>query len=719
MSELPAITVRTIQELFANGRFDQALAICQTLVDQNPRTDESWFWLGQVQLLLGELTAAKAALEEAVRLNASSANSWTTLSLVVLGLGRAKEAEEFARRAVALDSSRDFVWMNLGSALFQQQQWTAAEAAYREAVLRSPVNAAGWASLAAVELKLDRLDESQKAFERSLSLAPNPNTAVNYALLLVQRGQLRQAAQVLRQVVEQAPTLAVAWIAWGDVQGMLGDPIAAERAYRRVLEIEPRHHQAQLNLACALLTQFKLSEAEAVTRNLVAIHPGDAEAWATLARVQQATARISESLESYRRSVEIAPEPSRHSRWLSAMQYAADVNPIKLLAAHRDWDERFGSGLARPLLPTRPSQESARQLRIGFLSANFCRHPIAFLALPVLEQLDRSRCRVALYHDSFDEDFYTARFKAAADIWQDVRTLSDDELAGLVRRDEIDVLIDLMGHTGLRLRVFARRPAPVLATWLGYVGTTGLAAMDYLIADRYHVQPGEEVWYQESVFRLPNSYAVYGPPPYLPAVNSLPVKEGGQFTFGALANPAKFSPPLLDAWAEILKRTKTSRLLLCFGGLSDIEAQTPIRRQFVERGIAAERLIFHGTAAHPEFLTRYNQIDMALDTQPYSGGVTTCEALWMGVPVVTWPGRTFAGRHATSYLSTAGLTEFVATDVEAYVELAVRWTDQIDELSDLRSSLRDRVSRSPIGDAQQFAADFVRTISAGAEALLH
>ena len=203
--------------------------------------------------------------------------------------------------------------------------------------------------------------------------------------------------------------------------------------------------------------------------------------------------------------------------------------------------------------------------------------------------------------------------------------------------------------------------------------------MDFLLADRHHVRPGEESWYSETPLRLPNSYACYRPPSYMPDVGLLPAASAGCVTFGSFNNPAKFAPRLLDAWAEILERVPSSQLLLKFGGLDEPQIHSAIRERLARHGIKPERVAFEGSVPHPDLLAAYHGIDLALDTQPYSGGVTTCEALWMGVPVITWPGRTFAGRHSTSYLSTAGLPEFIATDVAGYVELAVQWAGRLDE----------------------------------------
>jgi protein O-GlcNAc transferase len=709
MTDSLQATSDEIQRLLTQGQFDAALPLGKRLVERAPHLAASWFMLGQVQLLRVELPMAESCFQQATQLEPANALFWTNLSIVVLGQGRALDAEKAARRAVELDATTDMVWINLGSALFHLQRWTDAAAAYREALSRAPNNAVAWSNLASAELKLERLNEAQAALERSLSIAPNPDNAVLYAMLLIRREHLQQAAYVLKQVVAQVPDLESAWMAWGEVQTLLGEPVEAETAFRRVISLEPKNRQAQLKLAGTLLTQFHLQEAEQVSRNLIQAEPTNAEAWATLAAIQQAAAKVPDALKAFQRSVELSPDHTRHSRWLAAMQYGANVTAEGLLTAHRQWDQQHGQ-VASVTTRGKASEAAGGPLRIGFVSANFNRHPIAFLALPMLEAIDRTRATVILYSDRFDEDLFTARFKATADMWHGVGRLTDDEMAALIRRDEVDILIDLMGHTGRRLPVFARKPAPVQATWLGYAGTTGLSAIDYIIADRHHIRPGEEGWYQESVLRLPHSYAVYGPPDYLPEVNRLPAKGQGTFTFGSLSNPAKFTPQLLQAWARILKRTDNTRLLLQFAGLGEEAIQWPIRQQLAAVGIAPDRILFKGTVPHPDLLAAYHEVDLALDTQPYSGGVTTCEALWMGVPVVTCPGNTFAGRHSTSYLSSASLPEFVTPNLSAYVEFAVSWTKRLSELSDLRDSLRSRVAASPIGNAKQFAHDFVEML---------
>jgi protein O-GlcNAc transferase len=238
-----------------------------------------------------------------------------------------------------------------------------------------------------------------------------------------------------------------------------------------------------------------------------------------------------------------------------------------------------------------------------------------------------------------------------------------------------------------------------------------MAAMDCLLADRFHVRPGEEGGYVEKVLRMPGSYACYAPPADAPPVSPLPALKAGRVTFGSFNNPAKFSSLTIDAWSEIMRGVLGSQLLFKFGGLDDPAVQDRLRAKFAAREIAAERILFEGWSEPSELLATYHRVDLSLDTLPYSGGLTTCESLWMGVPVVTYPGATFASRHATSHLTHAGYSEFVAADRADYVRLATAWANRLDELQFIRSAMRERVRQSPLCDAKQFARDFLRVVS--------
>jgi protein O-GlcNAc transferase len=504
-------------------------------------------------------------------------------------------------------------------------------------------------------------------------------------------------------------------IAIGDAYQALDCLPQAEAAFRQALSATPNSLDRQLLATLAVLlsrlqSRGKFVAFEAVARALVAAQPSLALGWRMLGMALQATGHSTEAEDSYRRSLALEPTAGNHSDLLLAQQYVDGVTPEKLLATHREWDAAH----AKDLLPASTIAANRiklrRPLRIGFVSMNFSRHPLGFLALPAIEAFDREQCTVFCYSDRVAFDEFTERFRASAAVWRSGVGTSHERLAEIIRQDEIDVLVDLEGHTTERLMTFARRPAPLQVTWLGYVGTTGMSAMDGLVADRFHVMPGEESNYVETILRLPNGYACYQAPGYAPDGAPLPALRTDYVTFGCFNNPAKFSPQILRAWNQVLRLVPHSRLFLKYSGLDEPQTQDYLRTQLCCGGIETERICFEGWSSHRELLEAYSHVDIALDTQPYSGGLTTCEALWMGVPVVTYPGRTFAGRHSTSHLTNAGYGQFVANNVDEYIQLAIDWASRLNELATLRLAMRSNVDRSLLCNAPLFAHYFLEAL---------
>jgi predicted O-linked N-acetylglucosamine transferase (SPINDLY family) len=447
-------------------------------------------------------------------------------------------------------------------------------------------------------------------------------------------------------------------------------------------------------------------QAEGLIQQLVAQEPRSLVALDIVASLRQRQVQLLEAGTALRELLLLRPSATHHSNLLSLMQYAEGATLASLQTYHAAWARAY----AQPLSPNQPQRKRVpgrRPLRLGFVSADFGLHPTGFMVLPVLERLEKHEFQITCYSDRSDPDAWTARFRAVSDHWRRTVKLTDDALAEQIRRDEIDILFDLMGHTGHRLLVFARKPAPMQVTWFGYVGTTGLHAMDYVLADQHHVAPGEEVYYSERVLRMPHDYACYQPPGDSPDVGPLPALSNGHVTFGCLNNPAKIAPSILDCWARILGAVAGATLLLKFRGYEQEQLGERIKVEFAQRRIDPSRIRCEAGSATPEgMLAAYGRIDLALDTQPYSGGLTTCEALWMGVPVITLPGKTFAGRHATSHLTNAGFPQFVAVDVAGYVELAVTWANRLDELASLRGQMRNRLQQSALFNTHSFARDF-------------
>jgi predicted O-linked N-acetylglucosamine transferase (SPINDLY family) len=386
------------------------------------------------------------------------------------------------------------------------------------------------------------------------------------------------------------------------------------------------------------------------------------------------------------------------------MQYRPDVTLGSLARDHATWDEQHAAPLRAEWKPWADDRDPKRPLRLGFVSADLRRHPVGYFLVPFLENLDRSRFAVVCYSGRAVRDDLTDRLGVASNVWHDVARMSDNELAECIRADRIDILFDLAGHTaGNRLLVFARRPAPLQMSWIGYPGTNGLDAIDYLIADRFHVPPGAEVHYRERVLRLPEGYVCLDPPAEAPAVGPLPALERGFVTSGSFNNVAKITPEVIARWAGIVRGATGSRLLLVTPALDDRSTRERIAAAFVAAGVDPARLELRGALPRAELQAAYNTIDLALDPFPYSGGLTTCEALWMGVPVVTCPGETFAGRHSLSHLSNIGLSATVNLDLNTYVARALELACDLPQLVALRSGLRAQMAPSPLCDGPRFA----------------
>jgi predicted O-linked N-acetylglucosamine transferase (SPINDLY family) len=354
------------------------------------------------------------------------------------------------------------------------------------------------------------------------------------------------------------------------------------------------------------------------------------------------------------------------------MHYSPDYDAEALYTEARRWASCHAEVLRRQRRSYANERSPEKRLRIGYVSSDLRQHPVGFFFAPVVTHHDKQAFELICYAAVRRPDALTAQFRACADRWHEVTGLNDAELAEQIRADGIDILVDLSGHTrGHRLLVFARKPAPIQVTAGGHYDTTGMTAIDYLISDRFHTPAGDERYFSEALTRLPHDYICYGPPDYAPAVAPLPLARQGHVTFGCYNNLAKINERVVALWAKILKVLPGSRLRLQTRELGDASTCARYRALFKDEGVAAGRIELQGHAPHEQLLAAYAEIDIALDPFPYSGGLTTCEALWMGVPVVTLSGQGFCGRHSTSHLANVGLSELVTTTPEQYAAIAV------------------------------------------------
>jgi len=596
----------------------------------------------------------------------------------------------------------------LGVIAYQSGQAAAAEDYIRQAIALQPSAAVYHNNLGEVCRALGKLDAARASYQQAIALAPTyaePHN--NLGELWRMQAEFAQAARCYQQAIALRPAYAEAHNNLGIVLEELGQRCDAIASFRRALELAPHLAEAWNNLGQALQASGAGDEAIACYQRALTLDPQYAGAHNSLGTALREQGQVAEALACYRQALQLNPDllPA-YSNLICTMRCDPGVTPAALAAVQAQFDRRFATGLRAAWQPHANTRQPERRLRVGFVSPAFSRGPVGSFLLRALEHLDRAACAVCCYADGTRDDAWTARFQAASALWVRAAGLSDEQLAARIRDDQIDILFDLTGHAPRnRLLVFARRPAPLQITWIDAVGSSGLGAMDYLLADERLIPPQLAPHYTERILRMPHGYVCYEPAAEAPAVGPLAALQTGRVTFGSFNQPAKIHAQVVRVWSAILRRVPGSRLVMQYRGLNGARAQRHYRQLFAAEQIDIQRVALQPHAPLEQSLAAYQHIDVALDPFPHCGGLTTCDALWMGVPVVTCPGETFASRQSLSHLTAIGLTETIARDLDQYVEIAVRLATDLRHLAAPRAGLREQMARSPLCDGARFAAD--------------
>jgi len=561
-------------------------------------------------------------------------------------------------------------------------------------------------TLARQHQQAGRLGEAETLYRQILHAQPHhPEAHNNLGTVFYVQGKLDDALAHYRQALALQPAYAEAHNNRGNIlraQGKLDEAVAC---YRHALTLKPTHANAYYNLGLALREQDKLDEAVVCYRLALALNPEDVDALNNLGNVLKEMGNLDEALACYRRVLALKPGLSKcHSSLLCAMSYAPSSNPGSVFAAHQNWNECH----ARPLAPLigvhQNSRASERRLRIGYVSADFGNHPIGSWMEPLLAAHRRPDVEIVCYSAGNQSDETASRLEASADAWRAIANMNDDDVAHLVSGDQIDILVDLSGHTtGHRLLMFARKPAPIQVTYLGSLTTTGLSAMDYKLTDQFLTPPDSQEQFTEELIRLPGCFACYNAPSDAPNVTPLPSLRTGHVTFSSFNNPAKVTTQVVSVWSEILHAVPESRLMLKYWGFAEQGVQARYRQLFAGYGIEANRLEFLPATPFPGHLALYERVDIALDPFPYNGCYTSSEALWMGIPLITLAGTMSYSRYGVTLLANLGLEELIATTPEEYVAKAVGLAKNRERLAALRHELRSRMASSPVCDSGALA----------------
>jgi len=644
----------------SGGELREAEALYRRVLDEQPDHHAALGLLGMLLYRTGRAAEAIELLGRAVAALPAEGEYHHRLGIVLAAMGRSDEAIVAYRNAIALAPRSAEAHCNLGTTLGMNGLHEQAITSFNTALSINPGMAEAMVGLGFALNAANRRDEAIAAYRRALALRPSyAEAAYSLAGVLRASGRIREAAD----------------------------------AYEAALAARPQWPELLGDIALSLRELRRFDKAIEAYRAVLALRPGDAEAWYGMAAAQIEVGDVEGAIESdARRQSSGSP--------LFKILLHPDYSPETILREHAEWALRDADPLTDAAPPHGNDPSPERRLRVGYVSADFRDHVVGLNLLPLMREHDKRHVEVFCYGDAERADEITRRFQGYAERWRDVKDWSDERLAQFVRDDRIDVLVDLALHTGRRLLVFARKPAPVQVTFAGYPGTTGLKAIDYRLTDPYLDPPGNDRWYVEQSLRLPHTFWCYEPPEATPDVGPLPALSNGFVTFGCLAHASRVNEPLVQRWAAVMRSVEHSRLILLApeGGCRERVLQT-----LASERVEAERVQFVQAQPRHDYLRVYNRIDIGLDTFPYNGHTTSLDSMWMGAPVVTLVGPTAVSRAGFSHLSNLGLTELAAETPEQFVTIATTLAGDLPRLARLRSTLRERLLRSPLTDSKSFA----------------
>lgn len=664
---------------------------------------------GNALAAIGDCAGARAAYDRALALSPLHAGARFNRAYALASAGDHDGAIEAYRRLEGLTDTFPWLPLNLGVSLVVLERLDEAAEAFAWAVRLRPEDAVAWGNLGSVLGRLERLPEAIDALSRASELAPDSAVhRINLARAL-QRANRPMAETIAEEAVLLAPDDPETWRTLGDAKVAFGANAEAIEAYSRRIALDPDGALRDVNnLGLALQAEGHLDEAVDLYEAALTRHPEQEAAWSGLGLVQMHMGRVPEAIAAMRRALDLRPSDEyTHSNLLVNLCYSPDQSGESL----RGEAERWAAVHAPAELELPPVHVAPRErLRIGYLSADFHEHPAGRLYEALFPHHDRSRFEIVAYANQTARDAVTDRIEASVDAWTNVKGENDQALAARVRADGIDILVDLLGHTpNHRLKAFARRLAPVQATWLGYFGTTGVPAMDFIVADRHVLPEAHEGHFTERPARMPGCMYAFQPPNLDLPLTPPPMIARGAPTFGCFNNVAKLTPETVALWCEVLRARPDARMVLNRWGFALPRVRERYAALFAANGVDPSRVEFLATKGHEAYLRSYAQVDVMLDSFPYGGGTTTSEALWMGVPVVTLPADRFTGRMTTTILHAVGLPELLPEDPAGYVRLALALASDSARLTEMRRTLRTQLESSPLCDLPAYTRDLEST----------
>ncbi len=682
-------------------RLDRAIETYRHSFQQDPASADVYYNLGCEQLDAGECGDAVSSFEHALEIRPD----WTEARR---GLGEACYlAEDYLRSIENLEPiaaaapDRSEINRMLAECFLKTANAPRAIERLQAALQFEPRDADLHYKLGRAHLSQRQAGRAERCFQTALQLDPDHVAAWHdRGAALLNLGNTAEAKRHFAETLARNAQHVDALCNLGLIYLLSNELETAGDYCRRAIAVDPRHAVTRNILGNVLRAQGQLAEAISEFQSALQLSAAFTEAHNNLALAYQTQGRIEDAVTHYRRAVKVRTDcAATHSNLLLSLHYLPDNDPQTHFQEHLNWAAAHGQ--CRRIEQHNNTRDPARRLRIGYVSPDFRVHPVGTFIEPILRNHDTANFEITCYSNATAPDDVTARIEASADRWRVTNWLNDDDLAATILTDGIDILVDLAGHTaGNRLSVMARKPAPVQMTYLGYGGTTGLEAVDYRLTDAVADPDGEPVCHTEQLVRLERGLLCFEPPATAPPVAPSPHLRNGFVTFGSFNNPAKINSATVELWSRILSVVPSARLLLKYPTFKDAGTAEHCRQLFAGFGIDLRRIEFRGgKLPFDEHLSAYGEIDVMLDPIPYTGSTTTCESLWMGVPVLTLRGRTFVGRISASILTQLNMPELIAETAEEYVARAARLAEEADKLSDIRTAIHEEVRNSPLCDA--------------------
>ncbi|MDA9493304.1 O-linked N-acetylglucosamine transferase, SPINDLY family protein [Bradyrhizobium sp. CCBAU 11361] len=690
---------------YGQGRYAETEALCREILKALPDHVDAMHLLGMCAHDGRRLEEAQQLLERVIALDPRLHDAHNNLATVHFDLGDFEEARRCQERAIALKPNFAVALTNLGNTLMHLGQYEQALELHERAIKIRPDYADAFCNRGMVEILLGQIMRAKESFDRALLFQPRHAEAiVGNSMVSMELRHHEEAAAKLAMALAIKPGSPRILAQRGRLSYELQRLEPALADFEAALAVSPKLELALRGKAQACLVMGKTAQAMAAATALIEQNPRSEMGLALMGFAYSNQGEMDAAIEYLDRALAIRPNYGDAIRGKIFLQdYRAEADFALQQAVRRDWWDLIGSKLPRRTLPKRPLDPEKR-IVVGYVAAEFRQHSAGLTLLPVLRHHDHANFEIICYYSWPGADEYTAMFKSMADVWVDAWDLSDDELADRIQADNVDILIDVSGHTtGNRLQVFARKPAPIQATGFGHATGTGMQTMDYVLADPIFIPPPVRHLFAEKIHDLP-CLITMEPVSDLPP-SELPMLRNGYVTFGVFNRIYKISDDAIRVWSRLMRELPGSRIILKHGLLDDPLLRDGLVARFVAQGIAEENITCLGTTSRNDHLLAFGKVDISLDTFPQNGGISTWESLYTGVPVVAKLGNGASSRAGASIVAAVGLGDWVAEDDEGYVEIARKFASQPALLAELRASLPAQIAASPAGNVEIYTRE--------------